>query len=65
MTLRQFALAVGGSEEWVQNVARLLGRRFHHTVDEARWLGIVRLLAAGFGLSLPTVRLSTRRTCAR
>lgn len=52
MTVRQFARAVGASEKWVQNTARLLGCRFAYTVEEARWLAIVRLLSDELGLSL-------------
>ncbi|HEX5831097.1 MAG TPA: hypothetical protein VFY16_08960 [Gemmatimonadaceae bacterium] len=52
MTRTQFALAVRADAKWVENAARLLGRRLSYTVEEARWLGLVRLLNHEFGVPL-------------
>jgi hypothetical protein len=52
MTAAQFALAVGADPAWVRNAARGLGRRLRYTEDEARWLGLVRLLNERFAISL-------------
>ncbi len=52
MTRNQFASAVRGEEKWVENTARLLGRRLRYTADEARWMGMVRVLSHELGISL-------------
>lgn len=44
MTRSQFAAAAMAEEKWVENSARLLGRKLKYTASEARWLGLVRLL---------------------
>ena len=52
MTRAQFAMAIRADEKWVDNSARILGRRLRYTAAEARWLGLVRLLNHGFGIDL-------------
>jgi hypothetical protein len=54
LTRAQFAAAVRADEKWVENASRALGRRLSYTPDEARQMGVVRLLAAEFGI--PIVR---------
>ena len=49
LTRAQFAAAVRADEKWVENASRALGRRLTYTPDEAREMGVVRLLAAEFG----------------
>ena len=46
----QFAAAVRADEKWVENASRALGLRLAYTPDEAREMGVVRLLAADFGI---------------
>ena len=50
----QFAEVVQADMKWVENTARTLGRDLAYTPSEARWMGIVRLLARDF--ALPMVR---------
>ena len=50
LTRSQFAAAVRADEKWVENTSRALGRRLAYTPDEARWMGVVRLLARDFGI---------------
>jgi hypothetical protein len=45
-------MAVLADEKWVENAAMLLRRRLRYTADEARWLGLVRLLNQEVGLTL-------------
>lgn len=52
MTRAQFALAVRGEEKWVENASRLLGRSLSYTVEEAVWLGLVRVFSQEVGLTL-------------
>jgi hypothetical protein len=52
MTRAQFAMAILSDEKWVDNSARILGRRLRYTAAEARWLGLVRLMNQGFGIDL-------------
>lgn len=52
MTRSQFARAVRADEKWVENTSRILGRRLSYSVEEARWLGLVRLLAHEIGMPL-------------
>ena len=52
MTRAQFALTVRGEEKWVENAARLLGRSFSYTAEEAVWLGLVRVFNQEVGLTL-------------
>jgi hypothetical protein len=60
MTPHQFAAAVGAELKWVQNAARLLGRRFRRVPSEARWLRLVRLFHDGFGIALkPAAELAS------
>ena len=54
LTRSQFATAVRADEKWVENTARTLGRHLEYTPAEARWLGMVRLLARELGI--PVVR---------
>lgn len=54
MTRSQFALSVGASDKWVENAARLLGRRFKFSLEESVWLGLVRTLNQD--LELPLAR---------
>jgi len=50
LTRAQFAAVVRADEKWVENTSRALGRRLAYTTDEARWMGVVRLLARDFGI---------------
>ncbi len=52
MTRSQFAMAVGAEEKWVENAARILGKRLRYTPLEGAWLGLVRVLSQDVGLSL-------------
>lgn len=52
LTKRQFALAAGATEKWVDNASRILARRFERTEADARWLGVVREIAQGFDMRL-------------
>jgi hypothetical protein len=52
MTLAQFAIAVGAHPKWVQNAAALLELDLGYTADEARRLGLVKLLHEELGLTL-------------
>jgi hypothetical protein len=52
MTRAQFALAIRGEEKWVENAARLLGRSFSYSLEEAVWLGLVRVFNQEVGLTL-------------
>lgn len=52
MTRHQFAVATGGGIKWVLNSAALLRRRIRYTHDDARWWGLVRVLAESLGLPL-------------
>lgn len=52
MTLAEFAMVVGADPKWIHNTSRLLGRRFRRTVEEARWLRLVRLFQDTFDMSL-------------
>jgi hypothetical protein len=52
MTASQFALAIRADPKWVQNAARILGKRFRYGKAEARWLGLVRQLQRQFGIPL-------------
>jgi hypothetical protein len=52
MTRAQFARAIRGDEKWVENTGRALGRRLTYTLGEARWMGLVRLLAHDLGFSV-------------
>ncbi len=50
LTRSQFASVARADEKWVENAAAALGRRLRYTPDEARWMGIVRLLAHEFAI---------------
>ncbi len=52
MTRTQFAFAVAADEKWVENSARLLGRRLKYTPVEAMWLGLVWVFNQDVGLPL-------------
>jgi len=52
MTLAQFAIAVGAGTKWVQNAAAALGRPFAYTEDEARRLGLARVIQSVAGMPL-------------
>lgn len=52
MTRSQFAAAAMAEDKWVENSARLLGRKLKYTASEARWLGLVRLLSQEQGVPL-------------
>lgn len=52
MTAHQFAVATGGDVKWILNSAALLRRPIRHTRIEARWWGLLRLLAESLGLPL-------------
>lgn len=50
LTRSQFAAVVRADEKWVENTARVLGRQLAYTPQEARYFGIIRLLANQFGI---------------
>ena len=50
LTRAQFAAVVRADEKWVENTSRALGRRLQYTPGDARWMGVVRLLARDFGI---------------
>ncbi len=52
LSKRQFALAAGATEKWVDNASRILGRPFPRTEADARWLAAVREIAQGFDMRL-------------
>jgi hypothetical protein len=52
MTARQTAIAAGADLKWIVNSAALLGRRVRYDRQQAKWWGLVWLLAGQFGLSL-------------
>ena len=52
MTRSQFAIAVLADEKWVENAGRLMARQFRYTAEEARWLGLVRILNQEVGVTL-------------
>ncbi len=52
LTREQFALAAGADEKWIENSARQLGCQLARTPAEARWLGLVRLLARDFEIPI-------------
>ena len=52
MTVHQFAVATGGDVKWILNSAALLRRRIRHTRADARWWGLLRVLAESLGLPL-------------
>lgn len=52
MTAHQFAVATGGDIKWILNSAALLRRRIRHTPGDARWWGLLRVLAESLGLPL-------------
>jgi hypothetical protein len=45
-------MVVQADEKWVENTARVLGRQLSYTPTEARWMGVVRLLARDYGLPI-------------
>ena len=52
LTRSQFAEVVRADEKWVENTARVLERQLAYTPHEARYFGIVRLLANQFGIPI-------------
>ncbi|MFL5383348.1 MAG: hypothetical protein ACJ8GN_12585 [Longimicrobiaceae bacterium] len=52
MTLAQFAIAVGAGTKWVQNAAAALGRPLAYTEEEARRLGLARVIQGVAGMPL-------------
>jgi len=52
MTLAQFAIAVGAGTKWVQNAAAALGRPLAYSEDEARRLGLARVIQGVAGMPL-------------
>ena len=52
MTRAQFAVAVRADEKWIENAARLLGKRFRFSLEESVWLGLVRMLSQEVQLPL-------------
>jgi len=52
MTLAQFAIAVGAGTKWVQNAAAALGRPIAYTEEEARRLGLARVIQGVAGMPL-------------
>ena len=45
-------MTVRAEEKWVENTARLLGRSLSYTMEEAVWLGFVRVFSQEVGLTL-------------
>jgi hypothetical protein len=64
MTGHQFAIAAGAQTKWILNSAALLRRRVSHTVSDARWWGLLRLLTEHLGLPLQLAADATTR-CLR
>ncbi|HUQ20095.1 MAG TPA: hypothetical protein VM099_10830 [Gemmatimonadaceae bacterium] len=52
MTRAQFAMAIRADEKWVENSARLLGKRLRYTADEARSVALIRVLSQEVGITL-------------
>ena len=52
MTRDQFSRSVNADEKWVENTARLLGLSLVYSQNEARWIGLVRILSHEIGLTL-------------
>ena len=52
MTRAQFAFAVGAEEKWLENASMLLRLRVDYTLENAIWLGLVRILSQDLGHSL-------------
>jgi hypothetical protein len=52
MTLAQFAIAVGAGTKWVQNAAAALGCPLTYSDDEARRLGLARVIQGVAGMPL-------------
>lgn len=65
MTLSQFAIACGAEPKWVQNAARILGRSFRYTAEEARHLGLVKQLHGTLGIPLKTADRLAREALQR
>lgn len=64
MTLSQFAIAVGAEPKWVQNAAASLGRSLRYTEDEARRLGLARMIQGATGMPLPRAHEIAREALA-
>ena len=54
MTLAQFALAVNADPKWVQNASASFKREIRYTLEEARIVGLARLIHLTAGTSLRT-----------
>ena len=52
MTLAQFAIALGADPKWVQNAGAALGRQLRYTPEEARRLGLARMIQGATGMPL-------------
>lgn len=52
MTLAQFAIAVNADPKWVQNAAASFGRYLQYTEEEARRVGLARLIHVTVGTPL-------------
>ncbi len=52
MTMGQLATAAGAEVKWILNSAALLRRRVRHTPADAKWWGLLRLLAESLKLPL-------------
>ncbi|HEX8692758.1 MAG TPA: hypothetical protein VF746_10080 [Longimicrobium sp.] len=52
MTLAQFALAAQADPKWVQNAVQTLGLYLTYSEEEARRLGLARVLGATLGMPL-------------
>lgn len=60
LSTRQFAVAVGASEKWVDNTSRSLARR-GRTEENARYLRLVREMSSSFEMSITrAAQLATR-----
>jgi hypothetical protein len=64
MTLAQFAHCIGADTKWVQNTAALLRTSLQYSVEQARWLGLIRLLVTHLAVPLATAAELARQLVA-
>ena len=57
LTRSQFGAATHADEKWIENTARILRLRLTYSADQARWMGLVCLLAQQ--LKVPLLRAAT------
>jgi hypothetical protein len=64
-TRTQFARAAMVDEKWLENALRSIDRPLRYTDADARWLGLVHLLARDHGLAVPrAARLASEALAA-